>query len=121
MSDGELLLLAAAAAGIKVQYSDNFGDYSIGEPYSKGEQRWNPLTSDKDAFRLMASLRIYLVYPDFEACGDTVLAKSPEVSKFVAEAPINREGCRRVIVEVAAEIGRRGLSFQTGIDEMSGW
>lgn len=121
MSDEELLLSAAKAAGIRVQYSDNCGDFSIGEPYSKGEQRWNPLAFDKDAFRLMSSLRIYLVYPDFEACGDTVVARSPEVSGFIAEAPVNREGCRRVIVEVAAEIGRRGLSFKTGIDEMSGW
>lgn len=58
MTDQELLELAAKAVGIKAQYSDNFGDFSIGEPYSKGEVRWNPLDFDDDAFRLAAQLSL---------------------------------------------------------------
>ena len=104
MNDEELLTLAAKAAGIKAQYSDNYGDFSVGEPYSKGEVRWNPLISDEDAFRLMTSLRIRLMYPDFEACGDSVLAMANE-TKHVAEQPLTAEGYRRVIVLLAAKLG----------------
>ncbi|WP_439885637.1 hypothetical protein ACTACK_10510 [Pseudomonas syringae] len=56
MTDEQLILDAAKAAGISVQYSNNMGDFSNGEPYSKGEIRWNPLTDDADAFRLAVRL-----------------------------------------------------------------
>jgi len=104
MNDDELLTLAAKAAEIKAQYSDNYGDFSIGEPYSRDEARWNPLKFDGDAFRLMTLLRIRLMYPDFEACGDSVLAMANE-TKHVAEQPLTAEGYRRVIVLLAAKLG----------------
>ena len=58
MNDRELLELAAKAAGLSVQYSDNFGDFSIGEPYSPGEIRWNALTDDGDALRLAVKTQL---------------------------------------------------------------
>jgi hypothetical protein len=59
MNDRELLEKAARAAGYTgFGYSNNFGDYSLGEPYSRTEARWNPLTNDADAFRLMVDLKL---------------------------------------------------------------
>lgn len=104
--DHALLALAAKAAGLKAQYSDNCGDFSLGEPYSHGEIRWNPLTDDGDAFRLMTTLRIRLIFPDFEACGDSVVARCNELD-LVVEQPLTTEGYRRAIVEIASEIGKK--------------
>ncbi|WP_434729092.1 hypothetical protein [Pseudomonas soli] len=68
---------------------------------------WNPLVDDAQAFRLMTRLRIYLTFPDFEACGDEVYAKCPEASGVVAEEPLTPDGYRRSVVRLAAEIGKR--------------
>lgn len=104
--DHALLSLAAKAAGLKAQYSDNYGDFSLGEPYSHGEIRWNPLTDDGDAFRLMTALRIRLIFPDFEACGDTVVARCNELD-LVIEQPLTAYGYRRAVVEIASELGKK--------------
>lgn len=54
-----LLRKAAEAAGYEeFGYSNNFGDFSLGEPYSANEVRWNPLKDDTDAFRLMVKLHL---------------------------------------------------------------
>jgi hypothetical protein len=61
MNDRELLEKAARAAGYTgFGYSNNFGDYSLGDPYSRTEARWNPLTNDADAFRLVVDLGVDL-------------------------------------------------------------
>lgn len=67
------------------------------------EYLWNPLEDDGDAFRLMTALRIRLAYPDFEACGDTVIAQCNEI-EFKAEEPI--PDYRRAVVRLAAELGK---------------
>lgn len=52
MTDRELLERAARAASLDVEWT-------AGEPFL-GEQIWNPLQSDADAFRLMAKLNLNL-------------------------------------------------------------
>lgn len=101
-SDRELLELAAKAAGLKVQYSDNWGDYSIGEPYSKGEKRWNPLTDDGDALRLAVSIQLLVNVGDFMAYATDGEFKAEEMS----DGQDIYEATRRCIVRAAAEIGR---------------
>lgn len=104
--DDELVLLAARSAGLKVQYSDNWGDFSIGEPYSRGEVRWNPLDFNDDAFQLMISLRL-----DIEFDGPSGLrvnytdaqGRLCTVEQLVLADPA--ADVRRGIVRAAAEIG----------------
>lgn len=117
MSDAELLKLAANAAGMEAQYSDNFGDFSIGKPYSKGEIRWNPLVDDGDAFRLAVGLGIE-VHPDLSVgrmmtafcirkdghligLNEEVLFEDEDFSE--ANDPLS--AARLVIVRSAAKIG----------------
>ncbi|WP_433886936.1 hypothetical protein [Pseudomonas vranovensis] len=107
MEDKQLLELAAKAAGLKAQYSDNWGDFSIGEPYSKGEVRWNPLTFDHDAFRLMVALSL-----DVEFDGPTGVrvnyvggnGRLCTVEQLILEDLA--EAVRRTIVRAAAELGK---------------
>lgn len=93
MTDQELLEWAAKAAQV----------------YCPEElvKDWNPLQDDAQAFRLMTRLRIYLGFPDFEACGDEVFARCPEASGVIASEPLTPEGYRRAIVRLASEIGKR--------------
>lgn len=108
-TDKELLILAAKAAGFEAQYSENFGDFSIGEPYSKNERRWNPLSFDGDALRLAVDL-------DMDVC----LNKSREavtawgcygevglISKNENYGNDKHAATRRAIVRAAAAIGEQ--------------
>lgn len=100
MTEHELLEMAAKAAGILAQYSDNLGDFSIGEPYSRNERRWNPLTDDGDALRLAVKLKMDL---DLDASGLGCIY----VGMFSEESGQDPyEATRLVIVRAAAEIGR---------------
>lgn len=92
MNDQELLKYAAAAL---MAFSNE-----------KLEENWNPLNDDGQAFRLLSRLRIYTEFPDFEACGDEIVARSLEVSGFVALEPLTPDGYRRAVVRVAAEMGK---------------
>ena len=108
MTDNEMLELAAKAAGIIAQYSDNCGDFSIGEPYYRNEVPWNPIYNDRDAFRLMVKLRIDVGEGvDKEPCawvsyviGDRLRS----ICEPYAEDPC--AATRRAIVRAAAEIGK---------------
>lgn len=108
MTDDELLTLAARAAGLKAQYSSNWGDFSIGEPYSEEEVRWNPLEDDGDALRL--GVRLGLMVDLFECANDSVEASfdDGDFSAYCTE-PVGEDkaaATRRAIVRVAAEIGK---------------
>ena len=105
MTDGELLELAAKAAGIECKKTP------IGFYLSDEDRNWNPLTDDGDALRLAVKLSIsisddYLypngehvirvgcsfgdaLYGDSEVCGDDPYAAT-----------------RRAITRAAAEIGK---------------
>lgn len=101
MEDDQLLMFAAKASGLSVQFSNNYGDFSIGKPYSREEVRWNPLDDDGDALRLAVKLGIGInFYPD----SDSVAANIGH-DEIIAE--MDDFGTRRAIVRVAAEIGRR--------------
>lgn len=118
MNDRELLELAAKAAGIEAQYSDNFGDFSIVEPYSMGEQRWNPLTDDGDAFRLAVSLSLvirhsanrmeaYLMgYPSKKA--SELFHYDPD--RPAHDQPQQQASARRAIVLAASKMASQPLS-----------
>lgn len=99
MTDHELLELAAKAAGIKAQFSNNYGDFSIGEPYSHGEIRWNPLTDDGDALRLACALRIGITQRVEE-----VRVANRHISAIYESVVDDRAAAtRRAIVMAAAE------------------
>jgi len=95
-NEEQLILLAAKAAGLKVQYSNNYGDFSIGEPYSRGEVRWNPLTDDGDAFRLAVRLDL------FDENGLFIHALAVAMNEF----PGALQATRYAIVRTAAEMGK---------------
>ena len=98
-ADRELLELSAKAADISLFTNDDCGLY-IAPPM----RRWNPLTDDGDAFRLLMELCInirygsgyvYASHSSFRTCFAEHLDKGKESS------------IRRAIVRVAAEIGRK--------------
>lgn len=119
MNDRELLEMAAKAAGIKAQFSDNYGDFSIGEPYSRGEIRWNPLTDDGDSLRLAVKLQLTICNEHISegvsycvASGYGIDSESPsfpEVDSGENEPeiiPDDYAATRRAIVMAAAQLGR---------------
>jgi hypothetical protein len=104
--DERTLLLAAKAAGVKIQWSNNFGDFTIGEPYSRGEVRWNPREDDGDAMRLLCIVWKFKSAQgvDFWRSGPVkLLAAFNEL--FAALAAGEPAKVRHAIVAVAAEIG----------------
>jgi len=115
MTDRELLGLAAKAAGITAQYSNNFGDFSIGEPYSADERCWNPLDDDGDALRLAVALYLDVLY--YRGFEEVIVQGegTPDTPTTLGELLEVREpfggdiasSTRRAIVRAAAEIGRR--------------
>lgn len=114
MNDRELLEMAAKAAGISAQYSNNVGDFSIGEPYSQGERRWNPLENDGDALRL--AVKLYLDICFYRGFEEVIVQGegTPDTPTSLGEVIEVREpfgedipaAVRRAIVRAAAEIGR---------------
>lgn len=94
MNDRELLELAAKAAGIVIWKHGKTGGGYINDR----AEAWSPLTDDGDAFRLMIGLQIRLDYAfDLVTCS---------FHKDWMSEPSTAEGVRRLVVRVAAEIGR---------------
>ena len=101
MSDGELLELAAKAAGIEWfgYYGDDAVECQFLDIGTNAVVPWNPLTDDGDALRLAVKLNMTLAvgiarsdageFTEFDMC-DT----DPDAAT------------RRAIVRAAAEIGR---------------
>lgn len=97
MSDRELLELAAKACG-EVQ-----GEWIGNAAYFDGVlTRWNPITDDGDAFRLMVTLGMDVVTGQGRA---DAYCRGVRVSEYHADDPY--AAARRAIVRAAAEIGRR--------------
>jgi len=101
-SDRELLELAAKAAG----------ESPSPEPFEHVVDRWNPLTDDGDAFRLMVALELNVFPPDQD--DPTAVANYYEKEIHVTAVADVVGDCflsatRRAIVRAAAEIGRRLL------------
>jgi len=113
MTDGELLELAANAAGIECKKTP------IGFYLSDEDRNWNPLTDDGDALRLAVKLRIDI---DLWIMKDSVAAKTnigagrgiPLQGEY--KPPLNDHSeplgtdpyaaTRRAITRAAAEIGK---------------
>lgn len=115
--DCELLKLAAKAAGLLVQgectHLGVFTGLSIREDDCPSGYRWNPLTDDGDALRLLVQLRFSLRRDELDVgvfmrvremnCGDLgmeVLRTDPYAAT------------RRAIVRAAAELGKRLMGKQ---------
>ncbi len=102
MNDTELLELAARAAGLRVSNRLTRGGLSVCSVERRAPHKWNPLTDDGDALRLLAKLNMQvkvaapLTYAGFD--GRPVQAESHEAGPYAAT--------RRAIVRAAAEIGR---------------
>lgn len=102
----ELLELAAKAAGIEYQYTDDGG---VIEYFGGGLQiafggKWSPLTDDGDALRLATKLHIAITYPEGEACVRCWIdGPSDPFYELLGDDPDS--ATRRAIVRAAAEIG----------------
>ena len=98
MTDKELLVLAAKAAGMRLNHQ---GQPTTGNYYDSSDFNWNPLTDDGDALRLAVKLGVSM---NLQLC--TILP-TKEIG-FIAEDkyPDPYASTRRAIVRSAAEIGR---------------
>lgn len=104
MTDRELLESAAKAAGGRVCFDYSPDGYPWLQAIVDGKPqpypvRWNPLTDDGDAFRLMVKLRMNVDWESADCVwcdneGETVEGDDPYAAT------------RRAIVRAAAEIGR---------------
>lgn len=101
MTNEDMTLLKSAAAGVRSVLGADVGNALINRNGSGST--WNPLEDDGDAFRLMTALRINVMFPDFEACGDAILAKCVGLGDEYLNQPLTDEGYRRVIVLAAAQ------------------
>jgi hypothetical protein len=110
MTDKELLELAAKAAGYTVAYHERVGgNYMVVKELNSA--RWNPLTDDGDALRLVVKLGLdILVTPNGET---TVMGPFLQddgqdygIHEVVQHESDPYAATRRAIVRAAAEIGR---------------
>lgn len=115
MKDGELLKLAASAAGI----ADGDVLYDM-----ENDKEWNPLTDDGDALRLAVRLNLSVFTPGGD-CGDFAVASiddgvlSDDGDTWVQEWVKNGDklaATRRAIVRAAAEIGKATINPLTPKD-----
>jgi hypothetical protein len=109
MTDQELLELAARAAGLG--WIGFQGSVALVQPPERPTAlKWNPLTNDGDALRLLASLpslwSLGLKFGSPSIVVDVAWGfKGIKVEKFNGEGTERTEVIRRAIVEAAAEIG----------------
>jgi len=111
MTDRELLELAAKAAGLPVDMTNEggIGWFACGKSGGGETVWWNPLKSDGDALRLAVKLRLAC---DFSEDDIDVISWAGESGALTGEADNgDRQSCaRRAIVRAAAEIGRAALA-----------
>ena len=105
-SDRELLELAAKAAGISKQW-----DGSLVDKLNPGKV-WSPLTDDGDAFRLLATLGLGIVFGQYAPCDIySVYINEPEGGDTLSVGVIGDNESsgvvRRAIVRAAAVIGKK--------------
>lgn len=110
MTDRELLELAAKAAGVKVEFTN---DRPV--PFIDGDvtfSAWNPLEDDGDAFRLMVDIKVTAMQHGVIVYGQTdslvsYWAAVQAKKLWMSDSDITRHAAvRRAIVCAAAEIGR---------------
>ena len=106
MSDRELLMLAAKAAGIELWWTDNYGGVFLRQKHSP--VIWNPLTKDEDALRMAVKLGMTVdigsrpvAFTDASVIRDDMRIGADEYHEGDPYA-----ATRRAIVRAAAEIGR---------------
>jgi len=103
MTDRELLELAAKAANIEYQRTD---DGEVIEYFGGGLQlpfdggKWNPLTDDGDALRLAVKLGFVVETPKYTGFGTTCGNQT-----VFLDDPL--EQTRHAIVRYSAEIGKQ--------------
>lgn len=106
MTDREMLELAAKAAGRVVEGFSTAKGLLLAQ--SDGVSAWwNPLTTDGDALRLAAKLKIDIEWQatnPFPEPRVEAYRRNDEGSYFCADEP--EENYRRAIVRAAAEIGK---------------
>lgn len=112
MSDRELLELAAKAAGIELRWYSHMMRNGVPiwpEVAHIGDEVWNPLTDDGDAFTLMVALRLEPRFIDNSHSGG---AEPSRVTLHLVPGIVENikvdvlAATRRAIVRAAAEIGR---------------
>lgn len=107
MTDHELLVFAAKAAGINLYWQKNefFGmtSYQVHDGVSAGPTAWNPLQNDADAFRLVTKLGMTVMVYDFDELGSTAVMHQalPFIEPHQTQG--NEKATRRAIVRAAAE------------------
>ena len=112
MEDRELLEMAAKAAGHEWRwYGAPLGPLFQIKTHNGIWIFWNPLSSDGDALRLAAVLRLHILHNDL---GDSVLWVSAVLNKRGLHGVVEFEdesqrakATRRAIVRAAAEIGKQ--------------
>ena len=112
MTDRELLELAAKAAGIELEWPQDYGGADHLSPHDTStRQIWNPLTDDGDALRLAVRLRIkherHINQPYVAAWAPDIVGRFEE-----SEGSDPCAATRRAIVRVVAEIGKTMSKFE---------
>jgi hypothetical protein len=105
MSDRELLELAAKAAGIDLQETEDGFEADFDD-----SRVWNPLADDGDALRLMVKLQFHVgLNPGNKVFCTPTYSDKPTVfescERYGVQDPL--AATRRAIVRAAAEIGRQ--------------
>lgn len=108
MTDGELLSLAAKAAGYQI-LSFQHGKVNCKVVGERGNFHWNPLTDDGDALRLAVKLGIAVGPESPDVIGKSLCRASWEnrthsLGEYGEGDPY--AATRRAIVRAAAEIGK---------------
>jgi hypothetical protein len=103
MTERELLELAAKAAGIEwfgyaCDGSDGVAYFDIGPDEIV---KWNPLTDDGDALRLLVKVRLPIIFDTF-----IVEAGGYDIGAYSALGNDPYAATRRAIVRAAADIGK---------------
>ncbi len=102
LTDKELILLAAKAAGIEGEYHEYYEAILVsgnGLPCT----HWNPLTNKDDAFELMVDFFLTLMFDDVIWIH---LGDSGQVSEAYGDGIDNQKAARRVITKAAAVYGK---------------
>jgi hypothetical protein len=104
MTDGELLELAAKAAGVECKKTP------IGFYLSDEDRNWNPLTDDGDALRLAVKLDLIVSREYTEVGKEAVVFYLNEIQHqmrcVVPHGNNPYAATRRAITRAAAEIGK---------------
>lgn len=109
LTDRELLELAAKAAGYTVYLWGTKGSENCARMDVAGHPRWNPLTDDGDALRLVSTLFLQIIYEDLHDCFCCCVTAS-NLDGIWIEEPARKDhhsATRRAIVRAAALIGQQ--------------